>query len=188
MNAWAQATRDEAERACWAEDEWEAGVAECLDHVAPVLNRAGKAGGTILDLGCGVGRLLHPLADRWPEAALVGFDTSPAMLAWAQEGARPNERFLSEWHPGPLDGAYSVLVFQHLPRPEQEAYVKLLGEALKPGALFVLQFVAEGDEGPLSYPAGVEEVFAWCERASLRATSVASGAKHPTWRWLVAVR
>src|SRR5687768_980962 len=44
---------------------------------------------SILDLGCGTGRGAAALAVRWPEARVVGLDSSPAMLREAQgAGAR----------------------------------------------------------------------------------------------------
>ena len=44
---------------------------------------AARTGGPIVELGCGTGRALAPLAQRG--YAVIGFDSSPAMLARAQE-------------------------------------------------------------------------------------------------------
>ena len=41
---------------------------------------------TIVDLGCGTGNVTRILAERWPEARIVGVDNSPPMLA---KRARP---------------------------------------------------------------------------------------------------
>ena len=38
----------------------------------------------IVDLGCGPGTLTRQLAERWPEAHVVGIDNSPEMLAKAE--------------------------------------------------------------------------------------------------------
>ncbi|MHB8465158.1 MAG: class I SAM-dependent methyltransferase [Acidimicrobiales bacterium] len=40
------------------------------------------SGGTVVDLGCGAGRLAHPLAERGHE--VVAVDISPSMLAWVR--------------------------------------------------------------------------------------------------------
>ena len=38
----------------------------------------------ILDAGCGTGRLLHRIRQRWPAAHLVGLDLAPGMIAQAR--------------------------------------------------------------------------------------------------------
>src|ERR1700743_3986799 len=38
----------------------------------------------VADLGCGPGNLTAALARRWPEATVVGVDSSPEMIATAQ--------------------------------------------------------------------------------------------------------
>jgi SAM-dependent methyltransferase len=43
----------------------------------------GRSAEVIWDIGCGVGRVLHGLAGRYPEATVAGFDSSAAMLAVA---------------------------------------------------------------------------------------------------------
>ena len=56
---------------------------DLLAHV-----RAGSPG-VVVDLGCGEGALTASLAQRWPEARVVGVDSSPEMLAAAAEHAEP---------------------------------------------------------------------------------------------------
>ena len=57
--------------------------ADYQDDVDLYLNYAAASGFPILELGCGTGRLLIPLAHRG--AKLVGVDSSPAMLARARQ-------------------------------------------------------------------------------------------------------
>ena len=82
----------------------------------------GAAGGTassprrIVDLGCGPGNLTIPLAQRLPEAEVVGLDGSAAMLAEAERraGARPAfRRAILPQLPGDL-GRFDLLVSNSL--------------------------------------------------------------------------
>src|SRR5579863_1674598 len=41
---------------------------------------------SVADLGCGPGNLTATLAERWPEAAVTGVDSSPAMIEAARAG------------------------------------------------------------------------------------------------------
>ena len=50
-----------------------------------LLARIGAANPALIyDLGCGAGNLTRLLAERWPQAKLIGLDSSAAMLEKAQ--------------------------------------------------------------------------------------------------------
>ena len=51
------------------------------------LEAAPPAGCRLLEIGCGDGGNLLPMALGLPEASFVGFDSSPAAIARAREGA-----------------------------------------------------------------------------------------------------
>ena len=68
-------------------DEY-AAVAEFYDYIVPYLNRedldfyvdmAKESGGPVLEVGCGTGRILIPIARAGIE--VTGLDLSPSMLA-----------------------------------------------------------------------------------------------------------
>ena len=68
---------------------------------------------TVVDLGCGPGNLTGLLAQRWPDAELIGLDSSPEMIAKARADV-PGVRFevgdLREWVSDDSGGRVDVLV------------------------------------------------------------------------------
>lgn len=101
-----------------------------------------------LDFGCGVGRLVLPLARRVPE--VVGTDVSRAMLAEAQRNATEaglsNVAFVvsdaAEYRDaGTFDLVHSRIVFQHIPRRIGMPIVRDLVNRLNPGGIAALHFV-----------------------------------------------
>src|SRR5205823_3642784 len=77
-----------------------------------LLNRIDlDAPGAVYDLGCGAGNVTRQLVARWPDAHVVGVDSSEAMLAKAR-ATLPNVDWrpadLSTWRPAePPDLIYS---------------------------------------------------------------------------------
>src|SRR4030095_8855226 len=55
-----------------------------LDLMAQIALDAPRS---IYDLGCGPGNITRMLAERWPDARVVGIDSSAAMLAKARKEA-----------------------------------------------------------------------------------------------------
>ncbi|MFC7492692.1 MULTISPECIES: trans-aconitate 2-methyltransferase [unclassified Nocardioides] len=74
---------------------------------------------SVVDLGCGPGNLTALLADRWPEADVVGLDSSPEMIAKARElrgGLRFHVADLRDWAPSaPVDVLVSNATLQWVP-------------------------------------------------------------------------
>ena len=75
---------------------------------------------TIVDLGCGTGRLTEVLAQMHPRATVVGVDRSPEMLAEARQYARSVrvvEADLTAWEPdGPVSLLFSNAVLHWVPQ------------------------------------------------------------------------
>lgn len=98
-----------------------------------------------LDFGCGVGRLVIPLAKRFPH--VVGVDISLSMLReaaqnCAQRGVE-NVQFVQSDDrlskvEGKFDFIYSDIVFQHIPRPRGEKIVARLIDLLNDGGVAAL--------------------------------------------------
>jgi ubiquinone/menaquinone biosynthesis C-methylase UbiE len=96
---------------------------------------------SVLDIGCGTGRLLRAAAQRWPDAALYGVDPAEGMAAAAQRltpGATI-QRGLAESLPLPdasIDLAVSTMSFHHW--SDQAAGVREIARVLRPGGHFIL--------------------------------------------------
>lgn len=100
-----------------------------------------------LDFGCGVGRLVIPLAKRSGE--VVGVDVSDAMLSEARRNAEragaTNVAFvrgdddLSNVR-GKLDLVHSYIVLQHIPVARGEAITRRLLDLLEPGGVGALHY------------------------------------------------
>lgn len=121
------------------------------EHVAHVLTvlrqnfRSDFKPSHSLDFGCGVGRLVIPLAGY--SDFVTGIDVSPTMLAEAARNAGlqnvSNVKFLrtddlDSVAPESVDMIHSILVFQHIPPNRGEVILKKLLGKLKPGGLGAL--------------------------------------------------
>jgi trans-aconitate 2-methyltransferase len=89
---------------------------------AELVARVGAdAPSTVVDLGCGEGRLTASLAWRWPGARVTGVDSSPEMLAATAGEVRPGHVEFTlgdvrEWSPpGPVDVVVSNAVLHWVP-------------------------------------------------------------------------
>lgn len=101
---------------------------------------------SVLEIGCGVGRLLLPLAKR---AALVhGVDISPVMIEKARSYTAGlsniqvacTDGTLSAVRDASLDLVFSFIVFQHIPvRAAIETYIAEAARTLRPGGVFRFQ-------------------------------------------------
>jgi len=104
---------------------------------------------TILDYGCGVGRMVRQVARHG--CRVVAVDVSPRMLVYCRDycGDSPCiDYVLCDGDGVPsipaesVDGAYSFFVFQHMPRRDMAASVlRDLHRVLKPGGWCRIQTV-----------------------------------------------
>ena len=149
----------------------------------------------IVDLGCGSGRLLVPLAQEWPELEWVGVDSSPAMIADASRTA-PFEvgLMVGDGRSLPagleqIDACYSIALMQHLDPQGVASYMKAISDALAHGGRFVFQFVEGADEPAfLFWQYSVELMLRLCSSFRLKAVAVEPGLLHPEWTWIAAER
>lgn len=97
---------------------------------------------TILDYGCGGGDTTVLLAQRWPQARVVGVDTSESLLAVATRGSRLDrcEFHLLDQVPESLrfDLVYCNGVFHHIPVAERPQALAWIRSRMVPGGMFAL--------------------------------------------------
>lgn len=103
---------------------------------------------SVVDLGCGPGNSTALLAARWPEAALVGVDSSGELLARARRDL-PRVQFVQadvqDYAPsGPVDVWFANALMQWV--PEHDALLVRLVSQLAPGGALAVQVPCNFDE------------------------------------------
>ncbi len=204
---WDAATRapDGGHLAIWGEPgRWTERIPDCIDAcVSPALDllptgRRSSRTLRVLDLGCGIGRLAIPVARRLPNARIVGVDVSPMMLAGMKAAATAAgiynvDAVLCDGRSlpadlEPVDVAYSMVVFQHIPWDAVAGYIRAVGAALAPGGVFRFQFVEGVQTEFLGNHFPVSAVVDACEAAGLRVTAIDRGLIYDRWCFVTSTR
>jgi trans-aconitate 2-methyltransferase len=127
----------------------------------------------VVDLGCGPGQLTATLAQRWPEARVQGLDSSPEMVARAQDHAGGRLSFavadLRSWQPEePVDVLVSNATLQWVPG-HRELLPQLVA-AVRPGGWLAFQVPGNFGEPShrLLHELAAEPRFAAATRGVLR--------------------
>jgi trans-aconitate 2-methyltransferase len=105
----------------------------------------------VLDVGCGDGKITAEIAARVPRGSVMGVDPSHDMIAFAASHFGPpghaNLQFeVADARRMPFQAEFDLVVsFNALHWvPEQEATLKSIRSALKPGGRAILKFVPQG--------------------------------------------
>jgi ubiquinone/menaquinone biosynthesis C-methylase UbiE len=134
--------------------------------------------GTILDVGCGTGRLLKSAGTRFPGAKLVGVDAAIEMVKQAQSltpgGTIQFQQATAEDLPFPnasFDLVFSTMTFHHWQNPGRGAAE--VARVLTPGGRWLLaDFVASGIMKPVR---SLLRLHQFPDRAHLRGMLVDAG-------------
>jgi len=123
-----------------------------VEMALPVLGRLMLSGAeTVLDAGCGSGRVTELLLERVPDGGVVAVDAAPSMVEQARERFAGEPRVsvldpvsLTELELAePVDAAFSNAVFHWI--KDHDALFEHLHAALRPGAPLVAQCGGKGN-------------------------------------------
>ncbi|MFP8957772.1 class I SAM-dependent methyltransferase [Natrialbaceae archaeon A-CW3] len=140
-----------------------------LTGLVPALIDAKGTPETVADVGCGPGVLTFDLSERYPDATVVGYDTSDVILEENRERARlrglENARFerttLPAFDPDrqfDLVCCYATLCYV----ADTADALRALYDAVAPGGHLVLGYITEA--GRNHYHGRLEEPEAWRDR------------------------
>jgi cyclopropane fatty-acyl-phospholipid synthase-like methyltransferase len=146
---WDNAASDPDVRYKYIADEW-ASTKTFLD----LIEKNNNHWNNVLEIGCGIGRLLVPLADKYSKCNFYGIDISDEMIKLAPKKNNIKYQQLSD----NLDLVYSMLVFQHIEHQEKIDYINLAYQKLKFGGNLFFQFVIGEENSPYSYQTSKFEI------------------------------
>lgn len=97
---------------------------------------------SVVDIGCGDGRFLRELHDKYPDVELLGVDYSDRSIAMA-EGMNPHLEYQSrniieEALDEEYDVATCIEVLEHIPREDCDEFVEAIVDTLVPAGKLVL--------------------------------------------------
>jgi SAM-dependent methyltransferase len=135
-----------------AEDSAQTVLSALFTHILPLvpgMSERLEGGASLLDLGCGRGRALLMLAERFPRSELVGYDLSGDAIAFAREQASErgldNVRFeqhdLSAFDAdAEVEASDYVVTFDAVhDQAKPLAMLKGIRRTLKPGGVYLMQ-------------------------------------------------
>jgi SAM-dependent methyltransferase len=119
--------------------------AVALEGALATVGRTFRDANSVLDFGCGAGRVLPHVIERGrPDGRFAGFDVDAEAIAWAAAHHPRAEWAVSRALP-PLpaeddrfDLVYSISIFTHLDERTQRAWLQELARVLAPGGVALL--------------------------------------------------
>ncbi len=152
-----------------AEDSGQTVVAALLDQILPLvpgLQQRLDEGGRVLDAGCGSGRALNLMAERFPNSRFVGYDLSESAIADARQQAAAKGlqnvafeiRDLSDFDATATPAAFDlVTTFDAIhDQGRPRSVLKGIHRALKEDGVFLMQDIRASSrlESNLEHPLG----------------------------------
>ena len=106
------------------------------------------AGARVLEIGCGIGRLLKPLALARRDLKIYGVDVSPEMILQGKKRLsdypsitlfKVNGKDLALFENDFFDFIFSYVTFQHIPRGYVQELFKEVNRVIKKNGIFTFQ-------------------------------------------------
>lgn len=148
--------------------------------------------GSILEIGCGIGRLTTPMAERAVACQLHGIDISQKMLDLAPKSnvkyslcdgtgkiPYPDQSF---------ESVYSMLTFQHVNAEVMQKYIEETYRVLKDNGVFRFQFVEGDHDGFVDHNHQLPDVKLWLRDVGFEVPKFETGLVHEQWTWITAVK
>jgi cyclopropane fatty-acyl-phospholipid synthase-like methyltransferase len=149
----------------------------------------------LVEIGCGVGRLTSLVADV-TGASILGLDISEKMIGWAEQWKHPDvnvafavgdvsalRALVAEGHSA--HGIYSMLVFQHVPDLEVQAYLRAMTDLLVPGGVMVFQYVVGDIAADFDHRRSQNRMVSWLSSCGLDYVTMPD-SRHSEWHWVKA--
>ena len=161
--------------------------------ILPAIKQYQKLSWHVLEIGCGPGRILAPMATHFRR--VVGIDFSSDMVQYARHRLRTYsnvEVIQNDGRTIPLpdrsiDFVYSVIAFQHMNLDTIKAYFSEAHRVLKRGGLFRFQTRRDVERRNVSlldrYFLSKEEVDRLAETHGFDVIDYETGLGHPSWHW-----
>lgn len=140
---------------------------------------------TILEIGCGYGRLTSRVKLKYPNSHVVGFDINPEIIKRAIDGPVywAGDTFDGEW-----DAIYAVTVFQHLPDDKKRDYILKAGKALNPNGVLRIQFIEGERDNFVDHWVSIDKMIKWMKEAGLQVMITEKGLAHEQWVWMTGAK
>ncbi len=137
--------------------------AECVDKLVRGVGEDPAAFRSVLDWGCGCGRMGRQAREVFPRANYHGLDVDGQAIEWCREhlGTVGHFEVCAELPPlpcaaGSFDFIMALSVFTHLRLDAEKRWLAELARVARPGALLCLSFLR--DETPATFGLGPAQV------------------------------
>lgn len=160
------------------DDKYISNITEGFDEVIGCLP------GKVLEIGCGVGRLMKP--------KYYGIDISSKMIDIAKKRHPECVFKLCDGRTIPYEdktfnSVYCVLVFQHIPFDAVKGYIEEAYRVLKKNGIFRFQFIEGRESEPFSHHYDIDRMLnAVSNKFNVYAGEIEKGLIHPQWTWITA--